>query len=174
MGIVTKGRADEVRQMRASASATCRLFGHSTWYRLMEPAPAILTTCFLAVYMCGHGTFVPHCLQADLEATAFNGRDRSEVISFLECLHCARRLHEKIGLGRDSQIGMFDILPSILRGSKRSDVVAPARSRRITDRKISKCCSCLPLKNVELLELPRRVAFVATPVFCFGTTSLAT
>ena len=45
--------------------------------------------------------FLRHCLQADLEATAFNGRDRSELLSFLDCLHCARRLHAKMGLVRN-------------------------------------------------------------------------
>jgi len=33
--------------------------------------------------------------EADLEATAFNGRDRSELLSFLDCLHCARRFLDK-------------------------------------------------------------------------------
>ena len=34
--------------------------------------------------------------EADLEATAFNGRDRSEILSFLDCLHSARRLSDVI------------------------------------------------------------------------------
>ncbi|CAE7662980.1 WDR27 [Symbiodinium pilosum] len=33
--------------------------------------------------------------EADLEATAFNGRDRSEILSFLDCLHSARRFLDK-------------------------------------------------------------------------------
>ena len=30
-------------------------------------------------------------LEADMEATAYNGKDRSETMSFEECLHAARR-----------------------------------------------------------------------------------
>lgn len=33
------------------------------------------------------------CGQADMEATAYNGRDRSETMSLEECLHAARRCH---------------------------------------------------------------------------------